>query len=275
MNLTKTFNLLIFLIFGFTLLASAQTATYQHNAANQLLEARYAECTIVSYAYDANGNRTERIVQPCPEISGSVLTPDGAAIADVVLTGLPGSPKTDGAGFYRVKVQPGWSGAVVPQKTDYTFTPVNRTYANLTVNQTEQNYIGVLPQYTLTVQIVGSGAVSDDNGLNCPDACTQTVDKHTIVTFSAVPAAGYILDSVTNAECSETGGNCVVTITQDTTVVVTFIADPTITPTPIITPTPGGTPTVIPTPTPEPGMFILFGLGLLGLFALKRRIKKN
>ena len=261
--------------------ASAQTATYQYGPSNQLLEARYADCTIVTYAYDANGNRTERIVQPCPAISGYVLTDKGDAIADVVLTGLPGDPQTDATGFYRVQVEPGWSGTVTPQKTDYTFTPVDRSYANLTADQTEQNYVGVLPQYTLTVKIVGSGTVTDDDGgINCDSECMKTFDKNTQVFLTAAPAAGFIfIGWSAAAECPGVSA-CSLPISADTTLTATFSPDPTNTPIPTvspdITPTPSGKPTPM-NPIPEPGTLILLSIGLLGLLRLglrRRNLRK-
>ena len=215
-------------------------------------------------------------MQPCPKISGYVLTPEAFGIAGVVLNGLPGNPSTDNTGFYSVQVEPSWSGMVTPQKEDYTFEPVECSYENLTVDQTMQNYTGVLPQYTLTVEISGEGRVEGDGGIDCPDVCSQTFDKNTIVTFSALPADGFIFDNCPEAQCNDTG-DCSLKIMDDSTITVAFIPDPTITPTPTEapkpTPTPSGTST--PDPVPEPGTMILLGLGLIGLLGLRARAKKK
>jgi YD repeat-containing protein len=280
----------------------------EYNTADQLLQASHVECKVISYTYDANGNCTERIVQPCPEISGSVIDVSGNGIEGVTLQGLPGSPVTGPSGIYSVKVDPGWSGTVTPQKTDYTFTPVDRSYLDLTADQPGQNYIGVLPQLTLSVQIVGNGRVEGDGGLRCPGVCSQSFDKHTLIMFSAIAEAGYRFDSSSAGQCNAIG-DCSLTLTEDTTVTVTFVEEPDITPTPTETPeptpTPEGTPTPDPnatptpdpnatatstldpnaTPTPieppdpnavpEPGTIVLFGLGLLGLLHLGLRRRRK
>lgn len=46
----------------------------------------------------------------------------------------------DGGGNYSFLVRSGWSGTVTPSKGGYTFTPANRTYNSITVDQTTQDY---------------------------------------------------------------------------------------------------------------------------------------
>ncbi len=261
-----------------TSLTNAQPITYQYNPANQLMVVQHSACTNITYTYDANGNRTERIVQPCPEISGYILDDTGTGIADVRLQGFPGSPVTGPGGIYSVKVAPGWSGIVTPQKEDYSFEPVERSYENLTSDRTDQNYIGTLPQYTLTVEIDGKGRVEGDGEIDCPGVCSQTFDKDTLVLFSAIADAGYRFDSSSAGQCNAVG-DCSLTLTEDTTIIITFVEDPDITPTPNpdATPNPDGTPMPDPSAVvPEPGTIILLGLGLLGLLGFaKRRSRKN
>jgi hypothetical protein len=75
-------------------------------------------------------------------LSGYVHTSDSIGISGVTLSGLPGDPTTDGSGYYNVEVEHGWSGLVTPQKPGYTFSPVNRSYSNVTSDQMEQNFVG-------------------------------------------------------------------------------------------------------------------------------------
>jgi hypothetical protein len=51
-----------------------------------------------------------------------------------------GSTNTDGTGAYAFTVASGWSGTVTPSKTGYTFDPASRSYTNVTINQTAQDY---------------------------------------------------------------------------------------------------------------------------------------
>ena len=70
----------------------------------------------------------------CPSISGNV----GAAGATINYTG--GSTTANGSGNYTFDVPPGWSGTVTPSHACFKFNPVNKTYNNVTTNQTAQNY---------------------------------------------------------------------------------------------------------------------------------------
>lgn len=72
-------------------------------------------------------------------ISGTI-TLGGAALANVVMSGLPGDPVTDTAGFYSGTVTKGWSGTVTPTLSGYAFKPADRSYANVKDNYTNQNY---------------------------------------------------------------------------------------------------------------------------------------
>jgi Zn-dependent metalloprotease len=72
-----------------------------------------------------------------PVISGN------AGAAGVVLSYTDGTFKTvtsQANGSYSLPVSYNWSGTVTPSHPCYTFTPVSRTYNNVTANQTNQNY---------------------------------------------------------------------------------------------------------------------------------------
>ena len=72
-------------------------------------------------------------------ISGTV-TLDSAGLAGVTMAGLPGSPITDGTGFYQAVVNYGSTLTVTPTHVDYTFAPASKTYTGVTGNHTNQDY---------------------------------------------------------------------------------------------------------------------------------------
>jgi hypothetical protein len=90
-------------------------------------------------------------------IEGYVRTAAGAGISSVVMSGLQGNPKTDSKGYYARVVPYGWVGTVAPLKTGYTFSPVFRSYSDVSLNQSAQNYVGA-PSITI------SGYVRLSNG---------------------------------------------------------------------------------------------------------------
>lgn len=79
-------------------------------------------------------------------ISGYVLDGTGVGIANVVMNGLSGSPRTGTNGFYSGTVNyawsPTWTGDIIPGKSGYLFNPAYRSYKNINSNQTDQDFIG-------------------------------------------------------------------------------------------------------------------------------------
>ncbi len=73
-------------------------------------------------------------------ISG-VVQSGGIGLPGVSMSGLPDAPTTDSNGFYRGTVPYGWSGTVTPIREGYTFDPPSRSYANVTSNRVDENYI--------------------------------------------------------------------------------------------------------------------------------------
>ena len=72
-----------------------------------------------------------------PRISGNV------GVGGVTLSYLDGAPKTATSqtdGSYSLTVSNNWSGTVIPSHPCYSFSPANRNYSNVTINQTAQNY---------------------------------------------------------------------------------------------------------------------------------------
>jgi len=76
-------------------------------------------------------------------ISGTCYSVLGTGLPGVLMHGLPDEPMTDANGHYSASVPYGWSGTVTPFIVGCAFTPVSRTYASITTNQTGQDYAAV------------------------------------------------------------------------------------------------------------------------------------
>jgi len=94
---------------------------------------------------------TQAAASASPLISGSVKTSAGETVSGVTLTfnNNGGTATTDSSGNYSKSIASGWSGTATPAKSGYTFTPVSKTYSNVTTNQTGQNYIASIAGYAL------------------------------------------------------------------------------------------------------------------------------
>ncbi len=89
-------------------------------------------------------------------ITGSVKV-GGDALVGVTISGLPGNPVTNASGVYTAFVTYGWSGTATPALTGYTFVPANRTYANVTADQSTQDYAATLNTYSISGTVMASG----------------------------------------------------------------------------------------------------------------------
>ena len=86
----------------------------------------------------------------------------------------------------------------------------------------------VLLQRTLTVALAGSGtgAVDDDlTGITCGTMCSADYPNGTVVTLTAHPGPGSVLSGWSGA-CTNTTGDCVVTMDQARSVTATFNPPP-------------------------------------------------
>jgi hypothetical protein len=72
-------------------------------------------------------------------VSGPILF-GNAGIAGATLTDSSGSTTSDGGGFFAAPVPNNWTGTLAPSKTGSSFTPVWRSYSNVTTNQSDQNF---------------------------------------------------------------------------------------------------------------------------------------
>jgi hypothetical protein len=102
---------------------------------------------------------TYRVVDTGFSISGKITDQDQQPLANVRFNEF--SAKTDASGLYSVTVMPGWSGALTPARTSYTFSPASIEFSNVQSNFTGQNFTGSQAgTYTI------SGAITD--ALNNP-----------------------------------------------------------------------------------------------------------
>ncbi len=83
-------------------------------------------------------------------ISGYVRTLDGTPLAGVTIDGVPGSPTTTVDGWFEATVPYGWSGAVSPVRSGYTFSPSSRTYADVAMDRTNQTFTAEVARVTVS-----------------------------------------------------------------------------------------------------------------------------
>ncbi|MFT6733408.1 MAG: hypothetical protein ACJAS9_001595 [Polaribacter sp.] len=78
-------------------------------------------------------------------------------------------------------------------------------------------------QNTLSVTVVGSGSVtSDPVGVDCESDCSEDYDDDTVVTLTAIPDTGFMLNNW-SGDCSS-NTSCVVTISEARSVTAIFVA---------------------------------------------------
>ncbi len=101
--------------------------------------------------YDSSDAVFSIVTTPSSLTISGTITSGEAPLAGVVMSGLPGNPLTNPAGFYTASVDYDWSGTVTPALAGYAFTPANRTYTNITSDQTGQNFTAAsAPSLVLT-----------------------------------------------------------------------------------------------------------------------------
>lgn len=117
-------------------------------------------------------------------LTGTVAL-NGTGLPGVTILGVVGassSPVTDGMGAFVVSVNDGWTGTLTPQKTGYTFSPVNRTFANVTADQGSVDFAAAV------VQQVGS-----PDRTECPPAASVTEANGKVWSLGAPAQFGNII----------------------------------------------------------------------------------
>ena len=119
--------------------------------------------------WDANAaNNTATVTLNIPFIiTGNTGTP--ATTLSYSVGGKAQTATSNGSGNYRISVPSAWSGTITPSKTGFAFTPVNRTYTNVSANQPDQNYTA-----TQVVRISGNTWVAAAT-LSYTDGTAKTV----------------------------------------------------------------------------------------------------
>jgi len=116
------------------------------SAAGSTKPVESAEETTMAWNFDSGSTAiTHSVAAFAPArrtVSGHILEPNAIPIDDVFVSAgaSSGSDMTDPNGYYEVLVSYGWSGTVTPTKAEYIFGPVERTYNNVIVNQSGQDY---------------------------------------------------------------------------------------------------------------------------------------
>ncbi len=145
---------------------------FSRNATNQAAYASYTLVTLdvsgyangLSHTIQFDSTTSDQAVifnlddisltQTCVTISGNA----GTAGATLNYAGTTnGSTTANGSGAYSFDVPYEWSGTVTPSKTGFSFSPVNRPYANLTTDQASQNYTATAITYTISGSVVKPG----------------------------------------------------------------------------------------------------------------------
>jgi len=171
------------------------------------------------------------------KISGKVKNNSNGE-SGVTLTGLPENPTTDSLGNYSTSVENGWTGTVIPYKSDYRFLPSFREYVDpVKSDQTGQDY-NAIAQFNLTINATSGGTTT-------PPPATYPHDLNSRVTVKANPDSNYRFDKWTG-DASGSSNPMTLTIDKDKTITANFIKQFNLT----ITATSGGTTTPPPATYP-------------------------
>jgi len=134
-------------------------------------------------------------------------------LSGVTMTGLPGNPVTDSSGSYSVDLEDGWTGTVVPKKTNYIFDPTHRDYQDIRSAQINQDYAATL-QFTLTISATAGGTTT-------PAPATYYHDPGSRVTVRAVPNTNYRFIEWTG-DASGSANPVTVTVDKDRSIRANF-----------------------------------------------------
>ncbi len=129
-------------------------------------------------------------------ISGRVTDSTNAGQAGVTLTlsgGQSASTQTDAAGNYSFANLPaGGNYTITPSKTHYSFSPANRSFENLSANQSG-DFTATLLRYDITgraVDGVGNSMAGVSVALGGAQSGTTTTDANGNYLFASLPAGG-------------------------------------------------------------------------------------
>lgn len=92
-------------------------------------------------------------------IAGRILDDDEAPLANVLLSGLPHTVRTNALGEYQATVDFGFTGNVTPQLGAHQFTPASRMYRSVFADRLNDDYLGQAITGELTVTLLPVEAV--------------------------------------------------------------------------------------------------------------------
>jgi hypothetical protein len=124
-------------------------------------------------------------------ISGNI---SGASSVTVNLTGSSTASTTnDATGNYSFTVNAGGTYTITPNKTNYTFNPINKTFSNIAGNQT-QNFTAVLN--TFTISGIVSGAANVNINLTGSSTASTATDANGNYSFTVNAGGTYTITPV-------------------------------------------------------------------------------
>ena len=123
----------------------------------------YTNLTVSQASQDYTANQAGPTTY---SISGAVRTSSGQGISGVTIFFSNGGPSTstDSNGNYIAAVSTGYSGTATPSSSGYSFSPLTRSYSNLSGNQSGQDYTGTPP--VSSYSIVGVIRTSSSQGIS-------------------------------------------------------------------------------------------------------------
>jgi hypothetical protein len=148
---------------GTTYYFVVQTRTYSHGENPNTVDSEYSA--------EVSASTLNAVT-----ISG-IVTIDGSGLPDVsiILSDSGRSTVTDAHGNYSITVPYGWTGTATPSKAGYNFSPPNRSYTNVTVNQTNQVYIALLQTITIAGKATSGASGLPDVFITLSDSGRSTV----------------------------------------------------------------------------------------------------
>ena len=114
--------------------------------------------TVANEASVTTSATTTLTINPTITISGN------AGVAGAILCYTDGTAKTataNGTGAYTLTVSFGWSGAVIPAMTGYIFSPIKRSFTNITANASTEDFAATAATSNWNSYAAGSYAGGD------------------------------------------------------------------------------------------------------------------
>jgi hypothetical protein len=120
----------------------------------------------LQFSAEGCGGGTSMAPQMAHTEPDTVTISGNAGVALVMLTYPGGSTSADDSGHYAIVVAEGWSGTVTPAKTGYSFSPINRTYDDISADMPDENYTAtrITPSISGTAGVAGAVLNYDDGG---------------------------------------------------------------------------------------------------------------